>query len=228
MNPIKAFIVLLLISGFIIPQQQPLPPQQGPEPDMGLIPTQSRTYKNFPTPEEVLVVYASNIDSSLYVKNYYVSIRTIPSVNVVPLNIPQSITYPEGTAELRPGGEDIWGNGNLGWRYVKDAIADPIQNYLNTTYVNGQPLANRINYIVLVKGIPLKVRTLPYDTLSIYRKQASVSALLCLINQPDPNKNFLQLYGSYMTAHLNPYFGVDPNITMDYRFKSNTFVNSGG
>lgn len=31
-----------------------------------------------------------------------------------------------------------------------------------------------------------------------------------------------------MTAQLNPYFGVDPNITMDYRFKSNHYVNSGG
>lgn len=84
---------------------------------MGLIPTQSRTYKNFPTPEEVLVVYANNIDSSLYIKNYYVEVRDIPGENVVELTIPDTITYPEGIATLRPSGEDIWGNGNLGWRY---------------------------------------------------------------------------------------------------------------
>ncbi|GMU95318.1 T9SS type A sorting domain-containing protein [Ignavibacterium sp.] len=117
----------------------------------------------------------------------------------------------------------IWAGG-----IVKDAIADPIQNYLNTTYVNGQPLANRINYIVLIKGIPLKVRSFHYEWAATNRRQASVSALLCLMNQPDTNKHFLQLYGSYMTTQLNPYFGVDPSLTMDYRFKSNHFVNSGG
>jgi len=31
-----------------------------------------------------------------------------------------------------------------------------------------------------------------------------------------------------MTAQLNPYFGIDYNITMNYRFKSNHFANSGG
>lgn len=136
---LKIFSFVIFISGIIIAQQLPTPPQQGPEPDMGLLPIQDPTFKNFPLPEEVLLVYASNIDSSLYVKNYYVSTRSIPSVNVIPLNIPQSITYPEGTATLQPGGEDIWGDGNLGWRYVKDTIATPIERYLNNTYVNGQP-----------------------------------------------------------------------------------------
>ncbi len=188
----KFFAVLLLISGIAM-AQEPTPPQQGPEPDMGLIPTQNPTYKNFPTPDEVLVVYANNSvgDSSRYIKDYYVSVRNIPIVNLVSLDIPQSITYQEGTATLQPGGEDIGGDGNLGWRYVKDAIADPIQNYLNTTYVNDQPLADRINYIVLVKGIPLKVRSFPYEWAASYRRQTSVSALLCLINQPDTTKNFL-------------------------------------
>lgn len=163
MNLLKIFAVIFLISGYTIAQQQPIPPQQGPEPDMGLIPTQNLTYKNFPTPEEVLVVYARNIDSSSYVAQYYASVRNIPDENIIPegLFIPSSITYQEGIATLQAGGEDIWGLGNLGWRYVIDTIATPIQRYLNNTYVNGQPLKNRINYIVLMKGIPLKVRSLP-------------------------------------------------------------------
>jgi len=44
MNLIKTFAVLFLISSINIAQQQPIPPQQGPEPDMGLIPTQNPTY----------------------------------------------------------------------------------------------------------------------------------------------------------------------------------------
>ncbi|HSW56315.1 MAG TPA: T9SS type A sorting domain-containing protein [Ignavibacteriaceae bacterium] len=216
-------------------QSQPPPPLQGEEPDITLIPYQSPTYKNFPTPEEVLVVYAQNSigDSSQLVADYYRAKRNIPNVNVFFIDIPQSIVYPEGTAELQPGGEDIWGNGNLGWRYVKDAIADPIENYLNTTLVNGQPLKNRINYIVLCKGMPLKVRSTPYNETSLTRRQASVSALLCLINQPEPSKHFLQYYNTIYTSSnsgfaLNPYYSIDPSVTMNYRFKSNHFVNENG
>lgn len=72
------------------------------------------------------------------------------------------------------------------------------------------------------------MRSFPYDWASLNRRQVSVSALLCLINQPDPNKNFLQLYSTSMTSQLNPYFGVDATNSMDYRFKSNHFVNGGG
>lgn len=43
MFALKLFTVLLIVSGIVIAQQQPTPPLQGPEPDMGLIPTQSRT-----------------------------------------------------------------------------------------------------------------------------------------------------------------------------------------
>jgi len=176
----------------------------------------------------IFLVIAQSI--SKHIKDYYVAVRGIPEVNILTdgLFIPNSIIYPEGTVTVEQGGEDIRGEGNLGWRYAKDVIADPIQNYLNTTYVNGQPLKDRINYIVLCKGIPLKVRSFPFEWMTSNRRQVSVSALLCLINQPDPNKNFLQLYSTSMTSQLNPYFGADINNTMNYRFKSNHFVNGGG
>ncbi len=194
--------------------------------------SQDPTYTNVATPEEILVVYKRTIgedDSSEIIANYYATIRNIPSVNIMPgIDIPESITYPEGTATLFQGGEDIRGDGNLGWRYIKDVLADPIESYLNSTYVSGQPLSAKIRYIVLCKGIPIKVRSLPYVWSTGARRQASVSALLCLINQPDPNKNFLQLYGTSYTSQLNPVFQTDPFITMDYRFESNHFNNSGG
>jgi uncharacterized protein (TIGR03790 family) len=144
--------------------------------------------------------------------------------------VPTTKVYPEGTVTLQQSGEDIWGEGNLGWRYVKDVLADSIEFYLNNTYVNGQPLREKILYIVLVKGIPLKIRSLPYDSLtwdSKFRTHASVSVLLCLINQPD-GRDMLQLYNTYYSSHLNPLYGVDRDLTMEYHFKSNHFVNSEG
>jgi uncharacterized protein (TIGR03790 family) len=176
----------------------------------------------------VLVVYANNVDSSDVIALYYQDTRNIPEVNIMDLTIPDSITYQEGTVRLYQGGEDIRGNGNLGWRYVKDTIATPIERYLNNTYVGGYPLSERIRYIVLCKGIPLKVRSLPYTQNIRQRLQASVSSLLCLINQPDTSKNFLQLDSTLVDSQHNPIFQADPTITMDYRFESNHFVNSGG
>ncbi len=191
--------------------------------------TQDPTYANVVTPDEILIVHASNIDSSNTIAEYYAEIRNIPSVNLMPgIYIPNSITYQEGTVTLHQGGEDIWGDGNLGWRYIKDTIATPIERYLKNTYVSGQPLSEKIRYIVLCKGIPIKVRSLPYAWSTGARRQASISALLCLINQPDPNKNFLQLYGTSYAAQTNPLFESDTYITMNYRFKSDHFYNDDG
>ena len=232
----KLFLLLsfFLFQSLLIAQSPGDSMMIGNLPDPEQIQTQDPTYKNFPMPEEVLVVYADSTlgDSSRTVAEYYASVRNIPNENIMPgLTIPLSITYPEGTVTVEQGGEDIRGADTLCWRFVRDTIAAPIERYLNNTYVNGQPLADRINYIVLIKGIPFKVRNLPYNdsTWSIRRKtHISVGSLLCLLNQPDPNKNFMQLYGTSISSQLSPLFQVDPNITMDYRFVSNHFVNSGG
>ncbi|OIO21492.1 MAG: hypothetical protein COT22_01260 [Ignavibacteria bacterium CG08_land_8_20_14_0_20_37_9] len=75
---IKIFFFVILILGISIAQQQPIPPQQGPQPYIELIPIQNTTHKNFPTPEEVLVVYANNIfgDSSKHIKAYQRLLRS--------------------------------------------------------------------------------------------------------------------------------------------------------
>ncbi len=233
----KSFIfsLLLIFSSCLLyaQLQNNLPPQAGPTPDVSTLLLQSPSNENFPTPENILVVYKTSVSSdsiSEKIANYYQNKRGIPTVNMKRIDIPQSYTYPEGVVTLFDNGEDIRGEGNLGWRYTYDVIAAPIQNYLNNTIVNGQPLKNRIKYIVFCKGIPHKIRYLPYDDItwkSRYRWHASVGALLCLINQPD-NRNFLQLYNTYVTSHNNPLYGVDANATMNYRFKSNHFVNAGG
>jgi hypothetical protein len=186
----KLFLLLsfLLFQSLLIAQSPGDSMMVGDAPDPEQIQAQDPTYKNFPTPDEVLVVYADSTlgDSSRTVAEYYSSIRNIPNENLMPgLTIPPSITYPEGTVTVEQSGEDIRGADTLCWRYVRDTIATPIERYLNNTYVNGEPLADRINYIVLLKGIPFKIRNLPYNdsTWSIRRKtHMSVGALLCLLN----------------------------------------------
>ena len=231
------FLSLFLFFNLLVVAQEPGEIMViGEEPDSAQILPQEPTNAGLPDAERVLVVYANNDfgdDSSHMLAEYYASIRNIPEENVMigGLTIPPSKIYPEGIVNVVQGGEDIQGDGDLGWHYVKDIIADPIENYLNTTIVNGVPLSVRIRYIVLCKGIPLKIRSLPYndDTwASPYRTHASVSALLCLINQPNPSKNILQLYNTYYIDQLNPLFGVDADLTMDYNFISNHFVNIGG
>ena len=236
MKAIMLIFVFLFSNLLLIAQQWGDSLKYSPPLDPENITSQDPTYSNVVTPEEVLVVYKRTVgtnDTSESIANYYVNKRGIPSVNVIPngLIIPDTITYQEGTVILYQEGEDIRGTGNLGWRYVKDTIATPIERYLNNTYVSGQPLSERIKYIVLCKGIPLKIRSLPYDSLtwsSRYRTHESVSALLCLINQPDANKNFLQLYNTSVSSQVNPLVNVDPTHTMDYRFESNHFYNTAG
>lgn len=129
--------------------------------------------------------------------------------------------------------EIIRGDENLGWKYVKDVMADTIEYYLNNTYVGGKSLSERIRYIVMVKGLPQTVFSDPYVWYSSTRRQASVSALLSLINQPDTSKHFLDLYGISILStnyeYYSPLYFVDNDLTtLDYFFKSNHFVNNIG
>jgi len=229
----KSFIfsMLFIFSSCLLyaQQQNNLPPQAGPTPDVSTLLLQSPSNENFPTPENILVVYNQNSQISYDIAQYYKVKRNIPLVNLKDIDILQTKTYPEGVVTLFDQGEDIRSEGNLGWRYTYDVIATPIQDYLNNTIVNGQPLKNRIKYIVFCKGVPHKIRYEPYDPnwSSRYRLHASVGALVSLINQPD-GRNFLQLFNTSVTSNNNPLYGVDAGSTMNYRFKSNHFVNAGG
>lgn len=225
----KSFIYLFLF--FIYPilliAQEPGDSMLvGDSPDLERLLTQDPTYANFAKPDEVLIVYANNVDSSDIIAEYYQSIRNIPEENKLSLYIPAYKIYQEGTVGLYFG-EELRGEGNLAWRYVKDEIADSIELYLNNTYSGGQSLSERIRYIVLCKGIPIKALSLPFTWNSYYRNRVSVSALLCHLNQPD-QRNFLQLFNTNYTSQINPLFALDKDRTMDFRFTSNHFVNSGG
>jgi hypothetical protein len=53
-----------------------------------IVVTKAQTNANIPCPENVLVVYNSNSDTSFMVANYYKNARNIPSSNIIPLTIP--------------------------------------------------------------------------------------------------------------------------------------------
>jgi len=80
----------------------------------------------------------------------------------------------------------------------------------------------------MMKGTPHKIT--PYGEWSgtddIRLTYVSADALLCLLFQDDiPNFNILDLFGTTMWNHHNPYFNADLTYEGKYRFKQNYFKN---
>ena len=199
------------------------------------------TNANIATPENVFVVYriqrAPNDTMSFHIANYYKQMRNIPDENVFGLNLPESQEINGHTINVLFYDELIHDNDwelpqtNHAWQYVQNYIMTPIENHLDTTFSNGQPLKDIIRYIVLCKGIPLKVNSyVEYSGNSQnYKHMVAVDGLVCLIQQPDPNFSILtDVFGTSRTDLYNPYAYQDRNFTMDYRFVTNHFVTTGG
>ena len=224
---------------------------------------QNPTFASEPTPENVLVVFNRSGTTSENIKDHYVSVRNIPDINVVRgidgfsgIFIPDSQNYPTGTVIIDQAGELILNNepcnnsiiavcDNIAWQFYQEHIETPIKIYLNTTInINGDTLKNVIRYIVLCKGIPLKIRSAHIFVLNGYahktRLNVSVDALLCLVNNDD---DILTLYNNPPTplepplpggifdedpVGGNPFYDSDPNLTMDYRFISDYFETTKG
>lgn len=136
--------------------------------------TQEATYSEPPTPENVLVVYNNNNDSignmSREIKDYYMNKRNIPAINTVALTIPPWKVYNGSTVYLANYWELIVKDDScagsiyavcdtLTWHFFMEFIANPIRDSL-TLKVNahGDTLKNKIKYIVLCKGMPLKIQ----------------------------------------------------------------------
>ncbi|HRN26561.1 MAG TPA: T9SS type A sorting domain-containing protein [Ignavibacteriaceae bacterium] len=237
MKNIFFLLLFLLISSTIFAQ---LEGGEGPNPEYML--EQDQTNANLPLPSEILVVYNANIENAETVANYYQQVRNIPSINICPLSdLPLSVNYgqeggaylvnfnDDGSNYLAEDGEVIvsWvpppgSTGKAHWLYYKDYIETPIKNYMEENN-----LTEDIRYVVLIKGLPYRLS----PSANYSRKGASVCALLSLMNQLD-ERDILTLYNtSYnhtLGYYTNPYLGVDYPPTMNYRFKSQHFVNSGG
>ena len=158
------------------------------------------TNEGVATASEVLVVYNASYTTdsnsaggqdSLEIAQYYQTQHSVPEVNIM------SITAP--TTEIISRSDYN--------THVKGEIE---------TYLTNNSLVDSIKYIVLVKGVPLKISATNGGAYG-ETDYASVDASVCL------------LYETYnITWRLsNPYFNADPNYTKAYRFKTNHFDSSG-
>jgi uncharacterized protein (TIGR03790 family) len=208
---------------------------------------QYSTNVNIAQPENVLVVYKLGDAISDSVKNYYVAARQIPNLNIVGISIPDSQWYNNGwdLVRLDKEGEVIRREwicvecfypglcpDNYAWQFYKEHIATPIASYLNnTTDPNtGEYLRDQIRYIVLCKGIPLKILSANECENWGVLVNVSVDALLCLLktdsnNNPDILTKYKQSRITNPYGFLNSSGFLDPDYNFNHRFNSNHYVN---
>ena len=226
-------IVVCMCSINLFPQSIPPPHQPSEE----LI-SQNPTNVNIAEPKHVLIVYNAYSSMSDSVKSYYKTKRNIPTDNEFKLYLSDT-TFSNHVIKLVQNGEIIkdttqaWadstsnaGSSNHAWQYFNDRIFIPIQNYLKTKIVNGDTLKNIIRYIVLCKGVPMKIQS-KYDSSGVgqeYRKNVALDPFLCFLNQPDPSFSILNFYNTSFRNGNSPYYHVDYDYTFNYRFKSNYYT----
>lgn len=195
------------------------------------------TFADLPGPEHVLVVYNIQSDTSGFIKDYYKTARNISASNIVPLNLPDTGFYSGDRVILTQEGEvikrdatcsdDVSGSvcDNLAWQYFEDYIAAPIRTHLNIfNSATGKYFYEQIRYIVLCKGVPLKIQSGHAKTEGFHSNliNISVNSLLSLINNNGNNNHSpIALYGE--TKVSNPYYNSDNFYTTDYRFIPNYF-----
>lgn len=203
---------------------------------------EAQTNASVPGPENVLVVYNELDSTSVKVKNYYRDARSIPTTNILGLDSLPEIAYYNGeSVKLDQDNEIIRRNApcaddesnqvcddSYAWQYFEDYIAGPIRNHLNTKVDpnTGDTLYKQIRYIVLCKGVPLKIQSGHAQTWNAHQilVNVSVNALLSVLNtNGNQNPSPVSLYKGNKIQ--NPYHGADEYFTMEYRFLPNFFNN---
>ena len=81
----------------------------------------------------------------------------------------------------------------------------PINNLTNHTNQEGEPLEDAIRYIVLTKGVPLKIRQYDGGTYIRQVDYSSVDAAVALLFQE------YEIDGRIR----NPYYNADPDLRVD-------------
>lgn len=205
---------------------------------------QTPTYADSPAPEHVLIVYNNQSDTSGYIKDYYQTARGIPAGNVVGLSTLVDTAYYNGERVILAQDKEIIRRDapcsgdnnnqvcedNYAWQYFEDNIAAPIRNHLNTQIdpITGKYLYQQIRYIVLCKGIPIKIQSGHSQTYNAHQilVNVSVCGLLSVLNtNGNQNPNPVTLYKG--NRILNPYDTVDPKLEMTHRFLPNYYSQDG-
>lgn len=115
-------------------------------------------------PENVLVVQNGNSPVSMRIASYYINQRGIPTGNLVTINVPDSSTSSA--------------NENISLSNYTSQIEEPIRSFLSTS-----GLTNQIQYIVLTKGIPIRLTNDPPSGSSGGRCVDSVLAGIDLMDE---------------------------------------------
>ena len=236
--------ILSLVLIFLVVSSYPQPVFDNTYIEPELI-EQTPTYLNAPSPENVLLVYKqqeNEMDTigmiSTQVMNYYKTLRNIPANNILVIELDTQIVIDDHVIKLVQNGEIIrdttqawldrfWTAGATihAWQYFNTYIFLPIQSYLANTIVNGYPLKNNIRYIVLCKGIPMRIQSrIDGSGIGFYsRWNVALDPLLCYLNQADQQFSILNLFGTSYSNHPNPYRYLDPSLSFNYRFENHHF-----
>lgn len=207
--------------------------------------SQEPTYASLPDSSHVLVVYNSLDQTSIDVKDYYKNARRIPELNILPLDLPESISITYEGVEHIVGIDDephqfelIKDKTNAfpnsatptihAWIYFNDYIVNPIRSALITRFVNGVPLKDIIRYIVICQDVPFKLQTT--DDWSVPTSDGVVlstglDGLLTFISKSFANPDYYITDFTTYKTFINPYFNADECYNLEYRFLPYHFVN---
>lgn len=169
-------------------------------------------------PENVLVVQNSNSPVSMDIASYYVSQRGIPPGNLVTISVPDSSTSSA--------------NEVIALSDYANLIEQPIRAFLSNS-----GLTDQIQYIVLTKGIPIRVTNDPLSGSTGGRAVDSLLAGMDLIDEIavdfyDSNNNYLatvtmnrfwlsnapfthSAHGGYLVTRLDGYIEADAKALVD-------------
>lgn len=216
----------------------------------------AQTPPNIPGPENVLVVYNSNSDTSILIKNYYVNARNIPGKNIKGLDLPRRVINlgdwsGDHVVKLGFDNQNIvdstwakWDSTHCvdtakfnAYQYFIEEVANPIREHL----INND-LTETIRYIVMCQGVPYKIQAVG-DWSSPGNN--GVDGLLCMLNTEDYD-DFVETifnnlvddcypgcvpppYNCYSYPIIsNPYYDEDSNFDFDSRFSPDVYSGSWG
>lgn len=207
---------------------------------------EAQTNANAPGPENVLVVYNTNSDTSILVKNYYRDARGIPESNICPLTslvdhditvdgVTHSVIIAEDENIVRDLVQHNTGNWyatSHAWKYFYQYMAEPIKDYIESNNLTD------IRYILLVKGVPFYIQATGHFANTICSQ--AVDGLLCMLGTEnyeslldsiylDNRRRAIDEYHYYyhqIYGLTNPYYDADPYLTMNNRFEGGVFTRN--
>jgi hypothetical protein len=135
----------------------------------------AQTNANIPGPENVLVVYNANSDTSEMIMEYYVEARGIPNpLNVLPLQLPREVISVGDWSDphvVKLGFDDqnivdsTWAKWDSthcvdtakfhAYQYFLEKVANPIREHLENNN-----LTETVRYILMCRGVPYKIQAM--------------------------------------------------------------------